>query len=286
MPELPEVETIARAIAPAVAGRTIVAVRRLDRRIAALASGEGRGTRGKKGSGLSKARAAGLLAGRRIARIRRRGKALILSLHPAGALVFRLGMTGRVHLGATDAPLRGAHLHAAFSLSGGIDLLYTDSRRFGRVLVDPHDPHPDLGLAPDPFSPDFTWQGLAQRGGRSRRAVKEVLMDQAVVSGIGNIYAAEILHRARVSPLRPALDLGRAEWKRMASAAVRVLDAAIEAGGSTVRDFSAPGGEAGAYQESHRVYGREGEGCRRCRTRIVKLRQGGRSTYYCPRCQR
>jgi formamidopyrimidine-DNA glycosylase len=280
MPELPEVETIARLLAPAIEGRDIVAVRRLDRRIAGIVGEPGRG------GGLTRVRGSSLLAGRRVTGVGRRGKALILALEPAGALVFRLGMTGHVSLEKAGAPLRGIHLHAALTLSGGLDLLYADPRRFGRVLVDPSCSVPGLGLAPDPFSPDFTWQGVAERGGRSRRTLKEVLLDQSVVSGIGNIYAAEILHRAGLSPLRRGCETTMGEWRLIAARARAVLAEAVAAGGSTVRDFAGPSGRAGAYQDEHLVYGREGQGCRACDAPILRVTQGGRSTFYCPRCQK
>src|SRR5512138_997290 len=166
MPELPEVETIARRLAPLIEGRVIGSVRRLDPRIAAPAGSPGRA------AGMGRASAAALLKGRRIERVGRRGKALVLELRPAGALVFRLGMTGHVGLAGKGERPSPLHLHAVFALSGGASLFYNDSRRFGRILVDPSRTDPSLGIAADPLSPRFEWRALADRAGRSRRAVK------------------------------------------------------------------------------------------------------------------
>ncbi len=271
MPELPEVETIARAIAPFVEGREVT-LRRLDPRVGKLLCGRGSFARH--------------LRGRTVAKVGRRGKALILALSPPGALVFRLGMTGDIRLAPAGGPHRGPHLHAVFALSGGPDLIYTDPRRFGRVLLDPSRPDPDLGLAPDPFSGDFDLSAIIRRAAGSRRPLKELLMDQSVVSGIGNIYASEILHRCRISPHRRASAVEAAEWRALLRTARRVLAEAVGAGGSTIRDFTGPDGEPGAYQQEHRVYGREGERCPRCRGGILRTVQGGRSTFHCPGCQR
>lgn len=270
MPELPEVETTLRGVAPHVVGRTIAAVRVFDRRL-----------RWPVPAGLEKR-----LAGLAINGVERRSKYLLFRT-AAGTLIVHLGMTGslRVH---RVAPPRRAHDHVDIVLDDGTTLRYHDPRRFGAMLWMPADAqgHPLLDrLGPEPFDPAFDAEYLFRATRGKRAAIKLALMDNHIVVGVGNIYANEALFRAGI---RPGVAAGRVSKPRLARlvAAVReVLSEAIAKGGSTLRDYVDSAGEPGYFQLNYHVYGRAGAACRVCRTPVRLLRLGQRASYYCPACQ-
>ena len=269
MPELPEVETIARGLQKRLAGRRFVEARL---RLPGLY---------RRGS----LRVSWLL-GRRIGRVDRVGKNAVFHLVPPGVMVVNLGMTGRLLLasGSADRPMREKHLHGRFHFDGGLELRYYDPRRFGFLYVSRSpDVAGELGLGPDPFRADPRYLARILRGRRA--PVKPLLLDQRIVSGLGNIYTDETLFVARMDPRTPG-DRAAHHAGRILSSARRVLDRAISRRGSTIRDYRLPDGDEGDYQRFHAVYGREGEACVRCGAPIEKIVLHGRGTHFCPSCQR
>lgn len=270
MPELPEVEVTRRGIARRVAGA------RLERAVLRAPA-----LRYPIPAGLARR-----LAGRPLLAAKRRGKYLLLDLD-GGHLLVHLGMSGSLRFVAPGTPPQ-KHDHADF-VFGDTVLRLTDPRRFGALLWLTGDPleHPLLAkLGVEPLERGFTpaWLHAALRG-RSA-AIKPALMDAGLVVGVGNIYAAESLFDAGIDPRAPAQEIGAARLGLLVPAIKQTLRAAIRAGGSTLRDFCNTEGGMGDFQLRHKVYGREGEPCFRCGTPIRLIRQGQRSTYFCPRCQR
>lgn len=276
MPELPEVETVVRSLRPLLVGRVLGAV---------WTSGL------PLRQPVDRARLARLARGERVGAIERRGKYVLVRLEPGGAVILcHLGMTGRLLVEPSAAP-RPPHTHAAIALDGGGDeLRYVDARRFGHLSAlrgGELSTSAELSVVGvDPLSPAFTDDYLAGALAGSRRAVKEFLLDQARVAGIGNIYAAEALYLAGVSPRRRADRLGPVRAARLAAAIREVLGAAVERRGTSISDYVDAEGQKGGNQDHLGVYGREGAPCRRCAAPIRRLVQGARSTFYCPRCQR
>ncbi|MCS0500980.1 bifunctional DNA-formamidopyrimidine glycosylase/DNA-(apurinic or apyrimidinic site) lyase [Ancylobacter mangrovi] len=298
MPELPEVETVRRGLAPVMEGRRILSAlaRRPDLRWPLPE------------------RFAERLAGRRVAGLGRRAKYLLADLEPEGAapaevLVMHLGMSGsfRVEAGEdTHTPgafhlprgAAGPHDHVVLSLEGGAEVIYNDPRRFGAMLLVPRialDEHPLFReLGPEPLGNAFDAVRLAAALAGRRTSLKAALLDQKVVAGLGNIYVCEALHRAGLSPERPAASLvtpaGRptARARRLVETIGAVLEEAIAAGGSTLRDHARVDGTLGYFQHTFRAYDREGSACTMpgCHGTIARLVQGGRSTFYCATCQR
>jgi formamidopyrimidine-DNA glycosylase len=230
-----------------------------------------------------------LLRGRRVAQVWRRGKWIILDLEHNMHLVIHLGMTGQL----TVAPRRqpsAAHTHLVFSLDRGRhELRFRDVRRFGSATVFPDGEHldsffADTRLGPEPFDlrPRYWRQQLA----KTSRCLKAVLLDQCVVAGVGNIYADEALFQARLQPAQRGWDTTAAQAARLRRAIVQVLNRAIDCRGSTIRDYIGGSGKRGEFQNEFRVYGRTGEPCLRCGTPIRCIRLAGRSTHFCPHCQR
>ncbi len=271
MPELPEVETTRRGLAPHVEGR----------RVAALAVREGR-LRWPVPADLAER-----LLGRRIERLERRAKYLLFRTD-AGTLMVHLGMSGSLRV-LPQPREPGRHEHIDISLDSGAVLRYTDPRRFGSFHWIEGDPlaHPLLaGLGPEPWSPDFDGDYLYRRARGRAVPVKAFLMDGKVVVGVGNIYANEALFLAGIHPSRPAGDIGLARYRRLAAAVREVLEAAIAAGGTTLRDFVGGEGKPGYFSQQLRVYGRADQPCPACGAPVRVERLGQRATYYCPRCQR
>ena len=272
MPELPEVETTRRGVVPHVVGRSVAAVNVYDSRL-----------RWPVPSDL-----ANRVVGRTINGVDRRSKYLLFRFG-ADTLLVHLGMTGslRVHTTAPPPPRR-LHDHVDIVLAGGTTLRYHDPRRFGAILwvKGAAATHPLLrDLGPEPFDAAFDADHL-YRGTRGRRAaIKLALMDNHLVVGAGNIYANEALFRAGIRPSLAAGRVSRPRLAKLVDATRAVLTEAIAKGGSTLRDYVGSGGDPGAFQLGYAVYGREGAPCRTCGTRIKAIRQGQRSTYYCPRCQ-
>jgi formamidopyrimidine-DNA glycosylase len=270
MPELPEVETTRRGIAPHLEHRRVerVTLRRPDLRWPIPAA------------------ITATLPGQRIDRVERRAKYLLLHTQ-AGSALLHLGMSGSLRVLAPETPLQ-RHDHYDLLLDSGRVLRFTDPRRFGCLLWQaPGEVHALLAaLGPEPLSDDFDGDLLWRRSRGRSAAVKTFLMDQAVVVGVGNIYASEALFEAGIHPARAAGSVSRARYARLADAVKRILAHAITRGGTTLRDFIAPDGAPGYFEQELMVYGRAGEPCRRCGTRIRATVQGQRTTFHCPRCQR
>lgn len=269
MPELPEVEVSRRAIAAALVGRTATAaIVRAPRLRQPLPPDLPL-----------------LLRGKSLAAVRRRGKYLLFDLGD-GHLLLHLGMSGSLRFVPPDAlPGRHDHFDLVFD---DVVLRFTDPRRFGLIdwLGGEPERHPRLAeLGIEPLSAAFTGAWLAQRLAGRAMPIKTALMDARLVVGIGNIYAAESLFAAGIDPRRPAGRISPARLARLAVAIQTTLSAAIAAGGSSLRDFRSPHG-FGDFQVNHRVYGRAGAPCHVCGTPIRRIVQGGRSTFFCPRCQR
>lgn len=271
MPELPEVETIRRGIAPHVVGRTVERVIVRERRLRWPIPRD----------------FARKVAGRKIAGVDRRGKYLLLDLG-GDRVILHLGMTGRLSL---VEPGRAVlkHDHFDLELSGKLVLRFNDARRFGAALWWPGSQATHVLLkhmGPEPFDPAFNADYLFKLARGRTAPVKNFLMDGRVVVGAGNIYAVEALFRAGIRPLRPAGRVTRKEYETLVVAVREVLQAAIAAGGTTFRDFLDSDGEPGYFVQKLLVYDRDGEPCRKCATPIRRLVIGQRSSFYCPKCQR
>ncbi|MGJ4730353.1 bifunctional DNA-formamidopyrimidine glycosylase/DNA-(apurinic or apyrimidinic site) lyase [Luteimonas sp. SDU101] len=275
MPELPEVETTRAGLAPHVEGRRVQALvlRRPDLRWPIPPElGE-------------------RLTGQRIDAVRRRAKYLLLDT-AAGSALLHLGMSGSLRVLAPDTPLR-AHDHVDIVLASAARvpsrvLRFNDPRRFGCLLWQPAgEVHPLLrGLGPEPLSDGFDGDYLFARSRGRSAPVKSFLMDQRIVVGVGNIYAAEALHAAGISPLRAAGRVSRERYRLLAEAVRRILGHAIARGGTTLRDFLAPDGAPGYFEQELSAYGRGGEPCPRCGRPLRQASIGQRATVWCARCQR
>lgn len=268
MPELPEIETVRRTIAPHVVGRRVVAVevreRRLRRPIAADFE-----TR---------------LVGRTISRVERRAKYLLLELGEGLRWVVHLGMSGRLCTG--DPPPELTHVHVIVDLDRGGRLYFRDPRRFGLMILSQDDA--DLGvLGVEPLSRRFSGEMLWSITRRHRRVtIKSLLLDQRLIAGVGNIYANEALFEAGIRPSRRAGRLTRADADRLADAVRCVLKRAIESRGSSLLDYRDADGNQGEFQRMLRVYERAGEACRKCGQSVKRSTIGARGTFYCPGCQK
>ena len=276
MPELPEVETVCRGLAPVLEGRVLT---RVEQRISAL--------RRPLPSGF-----AGRIEGRRVTRVARRAKYILLHLDGGDVVIIHLGMSGRMTIHAGEAPPRKRHDHIVFHTDGGHHIVFNDARRFGVMdlgRADDLDRHPLLArLGIEPLGNEFNGDSLAALFKGRRTPIKAALLDQRLIAGIGNIYACEILYAARLSPKRLAYTVAGRRAERVADATRRVLREAIAAGGSSLRDYVQASGELGYFQHRFAVYGRQGEACPDCDcdAAIRRIVQAGRSTFYCPRRQR
>jgi formamidopyrimidine-DNA glycosylase len=263
MPELPEVETVARSIAPLV-GRRIVSAEFRSLRI----------LRGGDPDGM----AAGL-AGRRIAGIKRYGKFLVMPLEGGGYVLIHLGMTGRLLLGG---PI-GKHTHAILTLDKGV-LLFNDSRQFGSFQLSEEFPARVARLGPEPL--EISLADFANALKRHKTRIKALLLNQRFLRGVGNIYADEALFRAGIHPTAIANRLRGERARKLYEGVQAVLREAIDAGGSSISDYVDAQGRKGFFQFSHRVYQRTGEPCVSCGTAIRRLVITQRSSHFCPKCQR
>lgn len=288
MPELPEVETVRRGLAPFLEGRRIVSahLRRPDLRFPFPVDFAKR------------------LEGARIVSLSRRAKYLRADLDTGDAWITHLGMTGRFTIvrqsgdGARPgdfyyaAPPDPAHIHALFMLEGDVRLEFSDPRRFGYmdlVGLDAFDAHPFFkNLGPEPLSDSFNAANLHVALARRTTSIKAALLDQRVVAGLGNIYVCEALHRAGLSPKRQAGRISAARLERLVLHIRDVLQEAIDAGGSTLRDYAGADGALGYFQHRFAVYDHEGDACPRpgCGGAVHRITQGGRSTFYCKTCQK
>ena len=270
MPELPEVETTVRGLIPVLRGRRIASVeaRRPDLRRPLPVDLRQR------------------LTGAMVTHLRRRAKYGLIDTDRGDTLVFHLGMSGRWRI---DPDAIGAHDHVVLRVEGGRVLALNDPRRFGSLDLVPTGGldgwGPIAALGPEPLDDAFNGAVLAEAFRGRRTAVKAALLDQRQVAGLGNIYVVEALHRAGIAPARAAGRVGRVRLDRLADAIKAVLRESIAAGGSSLRDFVRPDGELGYFAKDWRAYGREGQACA-CGTSIRRRTEAGRSTFWCPACQR
>ena len=273
MPELPEVETVRRQIAPVLEGATITRAEILDQRL----------TRPVDPTVVADA-----LVGERIATVERRGKYLLWRLASGRTLVVHLRMTGSLRHAPTGGLPDDTYRRARLVLDTGAEIGYRDVRRFGtwELLDDGHlRPYLASRLGPEPLAPSFTTLRLGSLLAGRRAPVKAFLLDQRRLAGVGNIYADEALWRARIHPLRPAGELDADEVARLHRAVRASLRRGVELQGSTLRDYATPDGSSGGMQREFHVYGRLGEPCDRCGHPIERIVVGGRGTWLCPRCQ-
>lgn len=281
MPELPEVETVRRGLAPVMEGARIerLNVNRADLRFPFPDRFRER------------------VEGTTITRIGRRAKFLVLELSSGEALIMHLGMSGRftVNQRATadfhhDPGTNPAHDHVVLHMSGGATVTYNDPRRFGFMELWPVadlSAYPRLAhMGPEPLSNHFHAAYLNQKLHSKAAPIKAALLDQTVIAGLGNIYVCEALFRAGISPRRKALSVAGKRAERLAPAINEVIAEAIAAGGSSISDFASASGELGYFQKHFSVYDREGAACDTCGTAIKRIVQSGRSSFYCGTCQR
>jgi len=272
LPELPEVETVVREIRAPLVGRRFARVRA-----------------GKLALRKPWQPAwAKILTGSRVTAVTRRGKWIVIEIERNRYLVVHLGMTGQFTVTHADAPI-AAHTHFVIGLDNGAELRYRDVRRFGSLTLYAGRAELDAsfesaGLGPEPFGLDRKYwrDSLA----RTARSLKAVLLDQRVVAGVGNIYADESLFRAKLHPALIGKTLTPAASDRLRKAIEGVLTFAIERRGSSIRDYIGGSGERGSFQNEFKVYGQTGKPCPRCKTPISRIRLAGRSTHFCPKCQR
>ncbi|PDH60873.1 MAG: DNA-formamidopyrimidine glycosylase [SAR116 cluster bacterium MED-G06] len=276
MPELPEVETVRRALVPAMEGRRIAAahIGRPDLRWPLPPD------------------LAARLTGRVVGVLARRGKFLLLALDGDETMLMHLGMSGSVRIHATE-PEIGKHDHMVLSIdAGGPDarpawIVFNDPRRFGWIDLFRGETHPMLAdMGPEPLGNSFSATHLAAALAGRTGPIKTALLNQQIVAGIGNIYACEALFMAGLSPRRKAGTIRGGRAERLTGAIREVLSRAIEDGGTSLRDHVQPGGEIGYFVQRLSVYGREGQACHSCTTTIRCITQSGRSSFYCPACQR
>ncbi|MBC2777533.1 bifunctional DNA-formamidopyrimidine glycosylase/DNA-(apurinic or apyrimidinic site) lyase [Parasphingopyxis marina] len=270
MPELPEVETTIRGLEPVLLGQRLASVdpRRPDLRRPIPADLRQR------------------LTGATVTRLHRRAKYGLIDTSRGDTMIFHLGMSGRWRV---DPEEIGTHDHLLIETGEGRRLALNDPRRFGSLDIVETEAlagfAPFVRLGPEPLGPEFTARHLAAALAGRAAPIKALLLDQRVVAGLGNIYVCEALHMAGIAPGTMGRRIGMVRLDRLARAIEAVLASAIEAGGSSLRDFARPDGELGYFSKQWRAYGREGEPCH-CGTPIRRRTDGGRSTFYCPRCQR
>jgi len=274
MPELPEVETVRRQLAPVLEGRRFESVEIAD----------GRLTRPFDPVGVARE-----LEGERVREVGRRGKYLVVRFESGRALLVHLRMTGSLRHAAAGTLPDDPYRRAVVKLDDGSDLSYRDVRRFGTwLLLEPPEveAYVDARVGREPLDADYRARHLAERLKGRRAPVKAAILDQRTVAGVGNIYADEALWRARIHPLTPARDLDAGQLRALHRGIRRALELGVARQGSTLRDYALPDGGSGRMQHEFKVYGREGEPCDRCGTPIEKIRAAGRGTWYCPSCQR
>jgi formamidopyrimidine-DNA glycosylase len=273
MPELPEVETVRRRLAPLLEGRRFERVEISDPRLT------------RPHDPFETARE---LEGERVVAVDRRGKYLIVRFESGRALLVHLRMTGSLRHAPNGTLPADPHRRAVVTLDDASDVAYRDVRRFGTwLLLEPADvdEYLESRVGPEPLAGTYRARHLGERLAGRRAPIKAALLDQRTVAGVGNIYADEALWRARVHPLRPAAELTLDEVKAVHRSVRAVLQAGIRRQGSTLRDYHLPDGTSGTAQERFEVYGRAGGPCSRCGTPIDKIRVAGRGTWYCPGCQ-
>ena len=283
MPELPEVETVRRGLIPAMEGQ-IIARAQVNRPDLRWPFPENMAER---------------LTGKRVLRLRRRSKYILADLDSGETALIHLGMSGRMLVSGDplgqfvhDHPATEKHDHVVLDMDNGARITFNDPRRFGAMdlfATDGADTHPLLAsIGPEPLGNSFDEPYLAAALAHRNTPMKAALLDQKTVAGLGNIYVCEALFRSKIHPTRPARKVSKDRLSRLVPVIREVLRDAIEAGGSSLRDFRQADGELGYFQHSFDVYGREGAPCRTpgCNSTIRRIVQSGRSTFYCPTCQR
>jgi formamidopyrimidine-DNA glycosylase len=277
MPELPEVESLRRILARSAIGRTVVAAVVKEPRLRRTVAPE----------------LAVTIAGRTIEAIGRRAKYLLIEMSGDHLMMVHLGMSGSLTHRRADfdgLSFDARHDHVEFTLDDGTRLVYNDPRRFGLMMLLPKGEIETLAelkdLGPEPFAKEFNADYLWRLSRGRRGAIKNLLMDQRIVAGVGNIYASEILFRARIRPTRRAGRVTRAEFGRIATITAQVLHEAIGSRGTTFRSYRDSQGQPGRFASKLRVYDREGKPCVECSTPIRATVIGQRSSFYCPRCQK
>ena len=276
MPELPEVETVKRGLSPFLAGRKIVSVEkaRPDLRWPIPRSLEH------------------VLTGTRVLKLERRGKYILWYTQDGMVMILHLGMSGRVLITKDLPKAKNAHDHLIFETEDGFFIRYNDPRRFGFIDIVPLKNLAEYrslaALGPEPLSNEFNASSLRQKISKKQSPIKSVLLDQTIIAGLGNIYVCEALHRSGISPRRKAKNISENKIDSLVIAIRVVLQDAINAGGSTLKDHLQTTGEMGYFQHQFRVYSREGEKCvkKSCSGIIKRIIQSGRSTFFCGRCQR
>jgi formamidopyrimidine-DNA glycosylase len=278
MPELPEVETVRRGIAPVLEGARFLKVqaRRKDLRIPIPDDFSFE------------------LTGKKIIKVGRRSKYILIHIEDGPVVILHLGMSGKVTLYKLDegaTPEIGKHDHLIFETDGGMRMIYTDPRRFGLVtFADPDklDEHPLLAsMGPEPLSNSFHSDYLMEKLAKRKSPIKNVLLDQKIIAGLGNIYVCEALFRAHINPERHAATLNKREVEALVPIINDIIREAIAAGGSSLKDYAQVDGELGYFQHQFQAYGREDQACinQGCGGTIDRIAQSGRSTFYCKRCQ-
>ncbi len=275
MPELPEVETVCRGLAQTIIG---------DKFLSVTQKREGLRTPFPENM-------AAILEGRKIKSVARRAKYILIGLDSDVSLIVHLGMSGKLVVSEDNTIYQEKkHDHVIFKTSTGKTITYNDPRRFGLIDIvknsdiNHHKLFSHLGV--EPLSEDFTSEYFCSYIKNKNQNIKVLIMDQSFVVGVGNIYASESLFSSKICPKRPANSINQVEAKLLIKEIRNVLNAAIESGGSTLRDYVRSSGDAGYFQHYFNVYNKEGKPCSKCATEIVKIKQAGRATYYCPSCQK
>lgn len=272
MPELPEVETVCRGLAPMLVGHRFIKVKSSDKQL-----------RQPLPPGLAKK-----ITGKQVMEVSRRAKYIQIILADGTICIVHLGMSGKLLLHAKPQ-VRQKHDHVWMELDNGMELVFNDPRRFGLLAVsdiasvERHPLFAHLGI--EPLSKAFTVSWLLAKCKGKKQSIKQMLMDASIVVGVGNIYASESLFRAGILPDRPAGGITKTEAGKLVNAVKEVLEAAIASGGSTLRDYVRSNGDVGYFQHHFSVYGKEGKPCEQCGTAIKRITQSGRSTFYCRKCQ-
>jgi formamidopyrimidine-DNA glycosylase len=273
MPELPEVEVVRQGLQKHLPGRLIAAVKSTHKKLRLP---------------LPQKLMAQYIIGAKVLSVDRRAKYLLIRMDNDATMAIHLGMSGRLGLFPTSARLK-KHDHLRWQLDDDNELRFNDSRRFGSVQVLlPGETLEDriAGIGPEPLGPEFTATYLKEKARSKKQPIKNFLMDGRIVVGIGNIYACETLFRSAIKPTTPAGRLGEKRWQRLVDAARAVLRDAIASGGTTINDFVNASGKTGYFQLELQVYGRDRQPCNTCKTLINKRVMAGRSTFFCPKCQK
>jgi formamidopyrimidine-DNA glycosylase len=274
MPELPEVETVRRSLEMALPERSFVDIQVREPRLRFTVDEE---------------RLHELILKRKVTNLTRRAKYIIVHFTGDSCLILHLGMTGQLLILSAAQPL-DKHDHVIFTLDNGLQLRFRDPRRFGAIAaveaanLQEHALLNHLGI--EPLSDDFTSEYLFKRSRKSKKPVKNFIMDQQVLVGVGNIYASEALFLAGIYPMRAAGRISLTRWQRLHTTIQQVLQEALALGGTTIDDFRNSDGSSGYFQQKLRAYGRKGEPCVNCQTPIRTEVLAGRSTFYCPKCQK